>query len=293
VIHLVDPRIIQGLLGLGYGDNAEVPYGQLVVPEEFQRLLKPRNWDVFVPALFGRAIVCEVEGSLYTVDGIHRVGEGEAHGMWASQDVPCVVYRDCTWEQAAGLFKYLNDGRLSLTAADRFRSACFMDEGEARLLDADLLDIGLDGWCRGRSDYDLGSIGTVVALSEKYGRAHALYTLDAIGQIWPWDKTSDRYTEGSPNIRILKGFGEYLRESKRVLGRRRLRRWNPDDGPMLFEWIATNYPGQEGHESFIMKAQFRRVGGGGGASAVGVEEQLHDCYLKARREQRDAEQEAA
>jgi hypothetical protein len=285
----MDPDVIRGLLGLkGYGENVEIPRSKLVVPEEFQRQLKPRNWETFIPALFGRAIVVEVDGKEWLCDGLHRVAEGDAHDMWASQAVPAIRFANGTKEIAAAVFHLGNRDRTSVSQADQFRAACISGDAEARKLDEDLLEIGLDGWCQGRSESNLSAIGTVAALAEKYGRAHALYTLDTINEIWSWEKDDAQYVEASPNIRIIKGFGEYLRPEKRVGGRRRLRKWDPEDREMLTSWIAVNYPGEVGHDSFILKAQFKLKGGGGGGSAVGVEMVIHDCFLAARREQRDA-----
>lgn len=284
----MDPDVLKGLLALGYGTNVEIPYDELHVPVEFQRQLKPRNWDEFVPALFGRAIVAEVNGVNELVDGLHRVEEGATHGMWKAQKVPCVKYAGCTAEQAAGLFHLSNARRIALAAADEFRSACFSGDKEQQALDQDLLDIGLDGWCRGRSERDLTAIGTVVKLAEQHGREHALYTLDIISDCWSWvDKDDERYAESSPHMRVVKGFGEYLRPAKKITGRRYPRRWDREDGPMLTNYIAMNFPRQEGLISFLTRAQTRRVGVGGGGSAVGMELQIHDCYLKARRQLRE------
>jgi hypothetical protein len=291
----MDPQVVARLLGLeGYGKNVEIPYAQLVVPVEFQRKLNPRNWDVFIPALFGRAIVVEVEGEEILCDGLHRVEEGKANGMWDEQDVPCVRFANGTKEIAASIFHLGNRERTGVSSADQFRAACISGDAEALALDADLLEIGLDGWCQGRAPdgEDLGSIGTVVGVVEKYGRAHALYALDFIEGIWSWMKEDDRYV-GSPNIRVIKGFSEYLRPEKRVKNLRRPRRWDQNNGPMLQEYIATNFPGEEGHESFIVRAQFRKAGGGGGGSAVGMEEEIHDAFKKAKRIQRDQQEEAA
>lgn len=285
----MDPQVVRGLLGLeGYGEDVLIPFDKLVIPEDFQRELKPRNWETFIPALFGRAIVAEVDGDDLLCDGLHRVMEGEQKGTWKKRGVPCVRFKDCTREQAVAIFHLANRERVSVSSADQFRAACLSGDKEAIQLDTDLKQIGLDGWCRGRSESNLGSIGTVIGVADKYGREHALYTLDVIGAIWSWHEGDDRYTLNSPNIRIIKGFSEYLRPEKRVLGRRRLRRWNQDDTELLTEYIATNFPGDEGHESFIVRSQARRLGGGGGGGAVGVEEQIHDCLLKARRQLRAA-----
>jgi hypothetical protein len=282
----MDPTVLKGLLALGYGENVEIPYDELHVPEEFQRALKPRNWDTFVPALFGRAVVAEVDGENWLVDGLHRVDEGHTHGMWAEANVPSVLYAGSNKEQAAGLFHLSNARRVALRAADEFRSACYSGDESARALDVALLDLDLDGWCQGRAERDLTAVGTVVGIAEKYGMEHALYTLDTLRDIWAWDdKADERYAESAPHMRTIKGFSEYLRPVKNVTGRRYPRRWDPENGEMLTTYIATHFPGQEGLLSFLARAQMKRAGkDGGGASAVGVELQIHDCFLKAKRE---------
>jgi len=299
----MDPKVLKGLLSLGYGENVEIPYGDLKIPEEFQRELRPRNWDEFVPALFGRAVVVELlEGGLpesltpgdkVTVDGIHRVEEGHSHGMWTEHDVPSVLYQG-TYEQAAGLYHLANIRRVALAAADSFRGACFSGDEDMQALDADLLDIGLDGWCMGRADRDCTAIGTVIALTEKYGREHTLYVLDVISECWSWrDDQEETYAASSPHVRVIKGFGEYLRPEKRIGHRRYPRRWDPENAPMLTAYIATTYGGQEGLLNFLARAATLRAAGGGGGMAAAVEEHVHKCFLAARREMRAAADEAA
>jgi len=251
--------------------------------------LKPRNWDVFVPALFGRSIVAEVDGVNLVVDGIHRINEGEQHGMWERQDVPSVRYAGCTKEQAAGLYHLANVKRVALKAADAFRAACFSGDAEMRALDADLLDIGLDGWCMGRADRDCAAIGAVLAVVEKYGREHALYALDVISECWSWsDSSEEDFADSSPHHQAIKGFAEYLRPSKKVGGRRTPRRWDRENALMLTGYIATRFPGQEGLLSFLSRAASKRAGmaGGGGGMTLAMELMIHDCFNKARREMR-------
>ncbi len=57
---------------------------------------------------------------------------------------------------------------------------------------------------------------------------------------------------------------------------------------MLTEFIRINYPGQEGHASVLAQAQQRRKTPDTGGSVIGMEDQIHDCFLKARRVERDA-----
>jgi hypothetical protein len=284
----MDPAVRKGLLALGYGENVEIPYEELHVSAEFQRLLKPRNWDEFVPALFGRGIVAEVKGKNYLVDGIHRVEEGRVHGMWETQGVPCVVYAGCTYEQAAGLYHLANVRRVALAAADAFRGACYSGDEAMRALDQDLIDLGLDGWCQGRAERDCTAIGAVLGVAEKYGREHAMYVLDTISECWSWNEEDEGFADSSPHHRTVKGFGEYLRPEKKVSGRRYPRRWDRENGPLLTNYIATHFPGQEGLLSFLARAGARRAAGGGGGLAVAVELQVHECFLKARRELRPA-----
>jgi hypothetical protein len=283
----MDPKVLKGLRDLGYGENAEIPAEELIVTAEFQRKLRPRNWDEFIPALFGRAIVAEVKGKHYLVDGIHRFDEGQRHGMWETQPVPCVLYAGCTMAQAAGLYHMANVSRIALKAADSFRAACYSGDENMRALDQDLLDVGLDGWCMGRAERDCTAIGAVLQVAEKYGREHALYTLDTISECWGWvDKDDEAYAESSPHHRTVKGFGEYLRPEKKIGNRRYPRRWDRENGPILSGYIATHYPGQVGLLSFLARASQRRAAGGGGGLAAAVEEHVHHCFLAARRELR-------
>jgi hypothetical protein len=292
----MDPKVKAGLLLLdGYGEDMEIPREELKVPEEFQRKLKPRGWEQFIPALFGRVLVAEVNGDKLIVDGIHRVEGGDSHHMWdGGKKVPSVLYRNCSMEQAAGLFHLLNAERVALRAADEFRSACLSGDEGARLFDENLLDRGLDGWCQERSEQDLMAVGTAVDLHEKLGLDHILYTLDVIADIWAWrnPEEDERYVPTSPHSRILRGFAMYLIPERKLSGRKYLRRWDRENTEMLTSWIATNYPGPEGMQSFLARAQTRRVGVGGGGSAIGVELQIHDAFLKAKRDTKRIEEAA-
>jgi hypothetical protein len=162
-----------------------------------------------------------------------------------------------------------------------------------RRLDDDLLDRGLDGWCQERAR-DLGAIGTVVGLHDQLGLDHILYTLDVVADIWSWqnEEEDERYAKDSPHSRIIRGFAMYLIPERKVSGRKYLRRWDRENTDMLTSWIATNYPGQEGMLSFLARAQTKRVGVGGGGSAIGVELMIHDSFLKAKRDAKKIEEAA-
>lgn len=276
-----DSAVLERLAAYGYGEDVEytrtgkLRIDSLKVPGEFQRKLRPRRWGMFVPALFGRIIVAEVNGISLTVDGQHRLDHAVASGM---ESIPAILYRGMTMRDAAAMFDILNSERVALNAADEFRSSCWSEDTGAMALDTALLSRGLDGWCKGRGDVDLRAISSVRKLNDDLGLDHTTYTLDVIGAIWPWAEV-----DGSPHVRIVRGFGQFLRPMKRVTGKKRPRRWNTDDRDLLVDYIRTFYPEGEGMKSFLSRAEGKVRGGGGGGGSLGMELLLGEVLNKARR----------
>lgn len=278
----MDDHVLARLSVFGFGENAELEVTELHTPEEFQRKLRPRNWSLFVPALFGRLIIAVVNGTYYVVDGQHRLDEARRNSTF--KKVPCVVFKDMTMEQAAAMFDLVNSERKALAAMDNFRAACCGDVGNARELDEALLDRGLDGWGWGRGERNLGSIGSVVKLADDLGVEHASYALDVINAIWPFAEIGGDLGNSNPlHVRLVRGFGQFLRPEKRIDNRKRLRRWNRKDESLLVAFVRANYPGEMGLDSFLLKAQQERLGGGGGGGSAGMEILLAKLLNKARR----------
>lgn len=285
-----DASVIARLGKYGYGKNKIVTLGECVVPEEFQRKLRQRSWDTYIEALFGRIIIMIVDGVKIVVDGQHRRDHAMRYGK---ETGPAIVYENGTMEDAAALFDLFNSERVALKAADAFRAACVSGDRGMLALDAGLLARGLDGWCHERADYNLQSIGSVMKLYSQVddihgtGLEHSLYTLDVLADCWPWS------VPGSPHVRCIRGFGQFLRPEKGVTlrtGRKAARRWNPADRELLTRWIAATYPSKvlgewtnEGLNSFLAKAEQKVRGGGGGGGSLGMERVLAETLNKARR----------
>ena len=239
------PAVLERLSQYGFGENVEfsqhgkLRIDKLEIPPEFQRKLRPRNWSQFVPALFGRITVAEVNGHFIVVDGQHRLDEADG---W--EVLPATLFRGVSMRDAAAMFDLYNSERVALRAADEFRAACVSENDDALALDAALLARGLDGWCQGRAETDLGSIASVRTLEDQLGLDHTLYTMDFISDVWPWPQV-----EGSPHVRIVRGVGQFLRSEKKVTGRKRPRKWNPAERDMLVNYLALFYPQQDGMES--------------------------------------------
>lgn len=276
-----DANVAARLGKYGYGKNKTVTFSECVIPEEFQRKLKPRGWDIFTKALFGRVIIMEVDGVKVVVDGQHRIAHAENHGMVSG---PGIVYENGTMEDAAALFDLFNSERVSLQAADAFRAACVSGDQGMLDLDVGLLARGLDGWKRGRTEHNLAAIGSVVVLcnDDAIGLDLALYTLDVIEECWPWDVAK------SPHVRCIRGFAQFLRPVKKFTVVRgsnvklKTRRWNPGDRDMLIGYIAANFAGDEGLENVLSRAQAKAPGGGGGGGSRGMELLLDELLRKAK-----------
>lgn len=273
-----DASVIARLAKYDYGDDEMIAIRDTVRPEEFQRKLRQRTWDTFVPALFGRVILMEVRGKLIMVDGQHRLDyakrKGETH-------VPSIVFRKGTMKDAAAMFDLFNTERVALKAADGFRAACVSGDRGKLALDAGLAERDLDGWCMGRARYNLTSIGSVVGLCDQTGLEHTLYTLDVLRDCWSWD------VESSPHVRCIRGFGQFLRSEKKVTaasGRLYARRWNPENRDLLTSYIATNFPGKVGLRSILAVAQQKSLGGGGGGGSLGMERVLADTLRDAKKD---------
>lgn len=274
-----DANVAARLGKYGYGKNKTVMFSECVIPEEFQRKLGKRGWDTFTKALFGRVIIMEVDGAKVVVDGQHRIAHAQSHDM---ESGPGIVYENGTMEDAAALFDLFNSERVKLGPSDAFRAACVSGDQGMVELDSELLARGLDGWDKGRTDQYLSSIGSVVKLYHDLGLDHTLYTLDVIEECWPWDVAK------SPHVRCIRGFGQFFRPVKKftvvVRGsqKSRTRRWNPNDRAMLAGFIAANYPGDIGLESFLSRAQAKSPGGGGGGGSLGMERLLDETLRKAK-----------
>jgi hypothetical protein len=301
-----DSLVIERLSRYGYGVDCEMKLTALEVPEEFQRKLRARNWDDFVPALFGRLLVAEVtsiNGKKLTksrkviVDGQHRAVEAMRQGM---EMVPCLYWEDMAMEDAAAVFDLSQSNRVALPPADEFRSACWSQDARSMALDEALLERGLDGWSysgkdeqiagKARASHNLRAIASVRKLENDLGLEHTCYTLDVIQQIWPWDSVPT-----SPHVRMIRGFGQFLREEKFVesqRGRRRKlrRRWNRDDTGLLVAFMQENFHGELGLDNFLRRCESAARGGGGGGGSLGCEWELARMLSKARK---DAEDKAA
>lgn len=281
----MDPQVVaRDLLPLDYGEDTLIPANQLELPEKFQRRLKPRTWETFIPALFDRIIVAEVNGHYYIVDGQHRFEHGVRHGMFNETPVPCTLHRGCTEEGAAAIFHLKNSAAVALRPADEFRAACYSGDERKRNLDGALLRLGLDGWCQGRAIRDCTAIGSVVVLDDNFGLSHTIYTVSVIGDIWPWDPSFEGYAPGSPHVRCIRGFGQFLRPTKRVTGKRYPRRWHREHTEIFVNYMQKKYPDQEGLESILALAEKAARGGGGGGGSLGMELVLTDCFRRAKRQ---------
>lgn len=278
--------VLERLAAYGYGEDIEIAIDDLVIPEEFQRKLKPRNWDLFVPILFGRLIVARLkDGRLVIVDGQHRWTKAKEWGM---STVQCILFQDVSLADAAAMFDICNGERVAIPPADEFRAACVSEDPEAMELDAALLQRGLDGWCRERAEYNLRPISSVRKLQRDEGLKHTLYALDVIADVWPWEEVKT-----SPHVRCIRGFGEFLRPEKMVLrergGRRRIRRrWNDADRTLLVTYLRNHYHGDVGLDNWLMRAERAARGGGGGGGSLGMEIVLRKALTDARREAKQA-----
>jgi hypothetical protein len=283
--------VLERLAAYGYGQDTEIATTDLVVPEEFQRKLKPRNWDLFVPMLFGRLIVARLkDGRLVIVDGQHR---WEKAKEWGMENVPCILFEDVSVPDAAAMFDICNSDRVAIPPADEFRAACISEDQEAQELDAALLERDLDGWCQDRAEYNLRPISSLRKLQRDVDLDHTLYSLDVISEVWPWDEV-----KGSPHVRCIRGFGQFLRPEKMVLratgGRKRvLRRWDEADRELLVSYLREHYHGDIGLDNWLMRAERAARGGGGGGGSLGMEIVLRKTLTDARREARAAAEAAA
>ena len=304
-------KVMERLSAFGFGEDVMLDPTSLKVPEEFQRDEKARGWKKFVPALFGRLIVVEVDGEDLLVDGQHRNAGAKRANV---KVVPAVRFsrtldgRGMTLADAAAMFDICNSQRVALPAADEFRAAIVSEDEDAIALDEALLVRNLDGTGRGnRSGHPnaetLKSISSVRKLQYDLGLDHTLYTLDVINEIWPFAEIKT-----SPHVRIVRGFGQFLRPEKTVLasakGRRRVnRRWNLADRQALVEYLGLRFGPKEtpedapedmredllldGMNRFLMLAEARARGGGGGGGSLGMELVLKDMLSKARRYARE------
>lgn len=302
--------ILERLSKYGYGQDCEMKLRDLEVPAEFQRKLKPRNWDIFVPALFGRLWVAEVTHAngkklakvrLLIIDGQHRAKEASDAGM---DTVPCLLWKDVAMEDAAAIYDRSNGDRTAIPPGDEFRAACSAQDADALALDVALLERGLDGWSLSGKDEqiagtaraagNLRAIASVRKLQIDEGLEHTTYTLDVLRDIWPWAGDEDAVAT-APHVRMIRGFGQFLREEKFVesqRGRRRKlrRRWDRNDTNLLVGFMREHFRGELGLDNFLRRCESAARGGGGGGGSLGCEWELARMLSKARKE---AEEQAA
>lgn len=291
----------------GYGDNAEVDPRDIdyeAARKLFQRDLKPRDWETFVPVLFGRPIVAEVKNGrrkaiLVPLDGQHRFHEAIQVEEYA---VPCVLYRGMAPEDVAAVFDILNSDRKSLPAPDEFRAACLSGAEAAVALDKALLERGLDGWCRRDGYKRLTVIGSVRVLQNELGRESSdgkgqgdpetglertLYALDTIRQVWPWDGPDA--VAKSPHTRVVQGFGQFLRPEKvrpkagDKVGAKFIYRWDRENTGLLVEHLRVKYNVVGGLYDLLEKAEKLAPARAGGAGSVGMQWALDDEFRIACR----------
>jgi hypothetical protein len=305
---MVDTSILERLAAYGFGEDVVLPIDSIEVPEEFQRELKPRNWGVFAPPLFGRPSVAEVtkaggkklaEPRLLGVDGQHRIHEAKIQGY---TEVPCVLVKDMTLEDAAGWFDIANHARVGLPQQVEFRAACMSLNANALALDKALLARGLDAWPYTlRTPHSLKAVTSVRVLQTELGLEHTLYTLDVLSDIWPWVE-KEGLPEGlatvptSPHARAIRGFGQFLRPEKKVQKGARtkvtaMRRWNPQDRDLLVGFLREHHGGEYGLDNLIARAENSRRGGGGGS--LGMEITLASVLRRARKEANETAAETA
>lgn len=305
---MTDTGILQRLARYGFGEDLTLPVDSIEIPEEFQRELKPRNWPVFVPVLFGRPSVAEVISAdgrelrkprLLGVDGQHRVHEAKNNGL---TEVPCVLVRGMSLEDAAGWFDVANGARVGLPAQVEFRAACMSLDPNALALDKKLLERGLDAWPYAlRAPASLRAISSVRLLQKETDLEHTLYTLDVLAEIWPWPTTTPPEfgsVSTSPHVRAIRGFGQFLRPVKKVQKSARstvtsLRRWNRDDRQLLVDFLRKHHSGEYGLSTLLQKAEGNARGGGGGGGSLGMELTLAGILRKARKEAKEASEGAA
>jgi hypothetical protein len=298
---MADVGILERLSRYGFGEDVELPIDSIEVPEEFQRELKPRNWAVFAPPLFGRPGIAEVVSAngrklktprLLGVDGQHRIYEAKVNGY---DKVPCTVVRGMSLEDAAGWFDLANHARVGLPAQVEFRAACMSLDSNALALDEALLERGLDAWPYAlRAPQGLRAISSVRVLADQTSLEHTLYTLDVLADIWPWPTQTPAEAGAvmtSPHVRAIRGFGQFLRPEKKVQKSARskitsLRRWNKDDRELLVGFLRQHHEGQYGLESLIARAEGKSAGGGGGS--LGMELTLASILRRARKEANEA-----
>jgi hypothetical protein len=292
---------------LGFGEDVELAIADLEVPREFQRKLKPRNWTIFVRAIFGRVYVAEVTSvkgkrlkkpRLVIVDGQHRSHEAERFGH---HKIPCVLFHDMALEDVAAIFALDNSMAVSLPPQDEFRAACMAEDSDALALDAALLERGLDAWPvdgTGRAPHLLRPISSVRKLQRDISLEHTMYTLDVIRDVWPWptedDSNVDVVWSDSPHVRIIRGFGQFLRPEKKVQKSARskvtvIRRWNPADRVLLVEALRGSFTEPDllglqasGMDKLLALAEKEAPGGGGGGGSLGMELVLRRILNKAR-----------
>ena len=304
---MADVGILERLARYGFGENVMLPVDSIEVPEEFQRELKPRNWAVFAPPLFGRPSVAEVveangkkliKARLLGVDGQHRIYEAKVNGH---DEVPVTLVRGMSLEDAAAWFDLSNHARVGLPAQVEFRAACMSLDPGALALDEALIERGLDAWpFTLRATQGLRAINSVRVLQRELGLEHTLYTLDVLRDIWPWPTTTPPGSDvvmTSPHTRAIRGFGQFLRPEKKVQKSARskvtvMRRWNPDDRQLLVDFLREHHAGEYGLSTLIHRADGITAAGGGGS--LGMELTLASVLRRARKDEADgAEPKAA
>ena len=296
---MADLGVLERLARYGFGEDVKLPVSSIEVPEEFQRELKPRNWAIFAPPLFGRPSVAEVTSvggqplvkpRLLGVDGQHRIYEAQANGH---TEVPCVLVRDMTMEDAAAWFDLANSARSGLPAQVEFRAACLGIDPQAQALDKALLERGLDAFPYTlRTPHSLRPIGSVRLLQRELGLEHTLYTLDVLRDIWPWPTETGGsgapdVVAISPHVRAIRGFAQFLRPEKKVQKSARskvtvMRRWNQEDRQLLVDFLRKYHGGEYGLSNLITKAE--GITGGGGGGSLGMELTLASILRRARKE---------
>ena len=274
----------------GYGENALIDPRDLdnaAARKLFQRELKPRDWERFVPVLFGRPIVAEVKIGrkvvLVSLDGQHRSYEAEVAG---ETEVPVVLYPGMSPEDAAAVFDLINSDRKGLAAEDEFRAAIHSGAEAPTALDKALLERGLDGTCRREGYKHLSVISSVRVLQKELGLEHTLYTLDVIRAVWPWDGPTA--VAVSPHTRVLRGMGQVLREERSRSrsasdSTKYIYRWDRENTDLFVEHLRLKYNQLGNIGELLTKAQALALGGGGGGGSLGMQIALDDEFRVACR----------
>lgn len=144
--------------------------GKLLVDHTYQRDPIPKRVKVIADNLdldaLGLFIVSRrADGSLYVIDGQHRIEALRQYGWQNDWKVECRVYEKLTVEQEAELYRQLNDTR-PLKAWDFFKAGLVSGDAGCLEIDATVRSAGLkvSGQCGD------GKVGCVTTLRQVHGR---------------------------------------------------------------------------------------------------------------------------